>query len=154
MYRPDLMSVIVVGDIDEKEIEQKIKTHFSALKNSGSLKRADKTLPPFKKGFANLVEKEGGSAFIQVLFSEPYKNVSTDDDVRRVLVRQYISSLLNLGFQKLNQEFWNRNASFGGFALRFSHCQLCSAESVRSRNPLERVSDGQDTFFKVNVLPS
>ncbi|MBP5790535.1 MAG: insulinase family protein, partial [Neisseriaceae bacterium] len=104
MYRPDLMSVIVVGDIDEKEIEQKIKQHFNNLKVSGSLKRADKTLQPFEKGFANLVEKEGGSAFIQVLFAEPYKNVDSDSDVRRILVRQYISSLLHLGFQKLNQE--------------------------------------------------
>ncbi|MBO7555334.1 MAG: insulinase family protein, partial [Neisseriaceae bacterium] len=104
MYRPDLMSVIVVGDIDEKEIEQKIKQHFNNLKVSGSLKRADKTLQPFEKGFANLVEKEGGSAFIQVLFAEPYKNVDSDTDVRNILVRQYISSLLHLGFQKLNQE--------------------------------------------------
>lgn len=104
MYRPDLMSVIVVGDIDEEEIEQKIKSHFNQLKVSGSLKRADKTLQPFEKGFANLVEKEGGSAFIQVLFAEPYKNVDSDSDVRKILVRQYISSLLHLGFQKLNQE--------------------------------------------------
>ena len=104
MYRPDLMSVIVVGDIDEKEIEEKIKQNFKGLNNSGSLTRADKTLKPFEKGFANLVEKEGGSQFIQVLFAEDYHSIQTDDDVKQMIVRQYISSLLHLGFQKLNQE--------------------------------------------------
>ena len=32
-YRPNLMSVIVVGDIDVDAMEQKIKEHFSAYKN-------------------------------------------------------------------------------------------------------------------------
>ena len=104
MYRPDIMSVVVVGDIDEQEIEQKIKNYFSSLKNSGSLKRSDESLQAFQKGVVNLVEKEGGSQFIQVLFAEPYKAVNTDDDIRQNIVEQYISSLLHLGFQKLNQE--------------------------------------------------
>ena len=104
MYRPDIMSVVVVGDIDEKEIEQKIKNYFSSLKNSGSLKRSDESLQAFQKGVVNLVEKEGGSQFIQVLFAEPYQAVRTDDDIRQNIVEQYISSLLHLGFQKLNQE--------------------------------------------------
>ncbi|MBQ9725382.1 MAG: insulinase family protein, partial [Neisseriaceae bacterium] len=104
MYRPDIMSVIVVGDIDEQEIEQKIKNYFSSLNNSGSLKRSDESLQAFQKGVVNLVEKEGGSQFIQVLFAEPYQAVRTDDDIRQNIVEQYISSLLHLGFQKLNQE--------------------------------------------------
>ena len=32
-YRPDLMAVVVVGDIDVKEMEQKIKDHFGPYKN-------------------------------------------------------------------------------------------------------------------------
>lgn len=35
-YRPDLMAVIVVGDLDVKLVEEKIKTHFSTLKNPDS----------------------------------------------------------------------------------------------------------------------
>ncbi|MCG2586132.1 pitrilysin family protein [Massilia sp. TS11] len=32
-YRPDLMAVVVVGDIDPQEAEQQIRAHFSALSN-------------------------------------------------------------------------------------------------------------------------
>ncbi len=39
-YRPDLMAVLVVGDIDPIEAEKMIKTHFEKLKNPATEKRA------------------------------------------------------------------------------------------------------------------
>ena len=36
-YRPNLMSVIVVGDIDVNEMEQKIKAHFGSYTNPKKL---------------------------------------------------------------------------------------------------------------------
>ena len=35
-YRPDLMAVLVVGDIEPAEAERLIKSHFEKLKNPGS----------------------------------------------------------------------------------------------------------------------
>ena len=37
-YRPNLMAVIVVGDIDPAEAEKKIKAHFSGFKNPANAK--------------------------------------------------------------------------------------------------------------------
>jgi zinc protease len=37
-YRPDLMAVVVVGDIDPGEAEKKIKAHFSGFKNPANEK--------------------------------------------------------------------------------------------------------------------
>ncbi len=39
-YRPDLMAVLVGGDIDPTEAEKMIKTHFEKLKNPATEKRA------------------------------------------------------------------------------------------------------------------
>jgi zinc protease len=46
-YRPDLMAVLVVGDIDPAEAEQLIKTHFSGLSNPAhERERSYPAIPP------------------------------------------------------------------------------------------------------------
>ncbi|MBO9682062.1 MAG: insulinase family protein, partial [Flavisolibacter sp.] len=37
-YRPNLMAIIVVGDIDPSVAEQKIKAHFSKFSNPANMK--------------------------------------------------------------------------------------------------------------------
>src|SRR6476620_929369 len=44
-YRPNLMAVIVVGDIDPAEAEKRIKAHFSAFKNPVSVKPRPSIIP-------------------------------------------------------------------------------------------------------------
>ena len=52
-YRPDLMAVIVVGDIDPAEAERQIKAHFAGLVNPPNARpRTDAAIAPFTKSDA------------------------------------------------------------------------------------------------------
>ncbi len=48
-YRPELMALIVVGDIDKNQVEDLIKTHFNELKNPSSPKSYQQYLIPGHK---------------------------------------------------------------------------------------------------------
>ena len=56
-------------------------------------------------------------------------------------------------FQKFKQKFRNRNVSFAAFAFRFSNNEFCLFQAIFCLNPLNRMLDGQNVFFKINVVP-
>ena len=102
MYQPRFMSLVVVGDIDKAKIENLIKEYFSDLKNADEPIRADKTLIPFKGGFANLVEKESGANLINIMFADTYEPLNSQSALRKAYLKRYISTLLSVSYDKLN----------------------------------------------------
>ena len=98
-YRPNLMSVIVVGDIDVAEMEKKIKDHFSGYKNPKNEKpRKVFDVPNHKETFV-AVESDKEAAFTQVQLlykddAEPKKTV-TVGDFRDELIEGLFTSMLN-----------------------------------------------------------
>ena len=48
-YRPDLMALVVVGDVNVDEMEQKIKANFSKYQNPNARKRVDYEMPNHKE---------------------------------------------------------------------------------------------------------
>ncbi|WP_333695320.1 M16 family metallopeptidase [Flavobacterium sp.] len=98
-YRPNLMSVIVVGDIDVAEMEKKIITHFSSYKNPKNEKpRAKFDVPNHKETFV-AVESDPEAAYTQVqLLYKDYKEpkvVKTIGDFKEQLVIGLFSTMLN-----------------------------------------------------------
>ena len=98
-YRPNLMSVIVVGDIDVAEMEKKIISHFSSYKNPKN-ERPRKTfdVPNHKETFV-AVESDPEAAFTQVQllykdYTEP-KVVKTIGDYRQELVKSLFTTMIN-----------------------------------------------------------
>ena len=98
-YRPNLMSVIVVGDIDVAEMEKKIKDHFSGYKNPKNEKpRKVFDVPNHKETFV-AVESDKEAAFTQVQLlykddAEPKKTV-TVGDFRDELIEGLFTTMLN-----------------------------------------------------------
>lgn len=98
-YRPNLMSVIVVGDIDVNEMEQKIKDHFSSYKNPKNEKpRKVFDVPNHKETFV-AVESDKEAAFTQVQllykdYSEP-KKTKTIGDFKTSLIEGLFATMLN-----------------------------------------------------------
>jgi zinc protease len=98
-YRPNLMSVVVVGDIDVEEMEKKIKDHFSGYKNPKNEKpRKMFDVPNHKETFV-AVESDKEAAFSQVRllykdYSEPKKTV-TVKDYRENLIEGLFTTMLN-----------------------------------------------------------
>lgn len=98
-YRPNLMAVIVVGDIDVNEMEQKIKAHFSSYKNPKNEKpRKIFEVPNHKETFIAIEsDKEATSSDVQLLYKDldtPKKSV-TVKDLKSEMVEGLFTSMIN-----------------------------------------------------------
>lgn len=104
-YRPDLMSVIVVGDIDVAEMEKKIKTHFESYKNPKNEKpRTVFEVPNHKETFV-AVESDIEMPYTQIqLMYKDYdlpKPTITLEDYRKDLVEGLFAAMINNRLKEL-----------------------------------------------------
>lgn len=98
-YRPDLMAVIVVGDIDPAEMERKIIAHFDSYKNPANEKpRKTFEVPNHKETFVCIEsDKEASQTQIQLLYKDyglP-KKVVTLTDYKNQLTEGLFTTMLN-----------------------------------------------------------
>jgi zinc protease len=104
-YRPDLMAVIVVGDIDVAQMEQKIKDHFASYENPKNERpRKVFDVPNHKETFVAIeTDKEASYAQVQLIYkdyTEP-KPIVTIDDMKKEIAEGLFSSMLNNRLQEL-----------------------------------------------------
>lgn len=106
-YRPNLMAVVVVGDIEPGKAEEMVKKHFSTLKNPAQeRKREYADVPPYKNPEAAVVtDKEATSYSIGIFYPAFKSNPSaTIADYREDLIEQMYTSMLNQRLQELTQK--------------------------------------------------
>lgn len=104
-YRPDLMAVIVVGDIDVAAMEKKIQEHFSSYQNPKNERpRKVYDVPNHKETFVS-VESDKEASFSQVrLMYKDYeqpKKMETVNDMKVEIAEMLFSSMLNNRLQEL-----------------------------------------------------
>lgn len=122
-YRPNLMAVIVVGDIDPDLAESMVRKHFSSLVNPVNPRdRIIPEVPAYKSSDAIVVtDKEATTYNVSVNYAA-YKEGSsiTVGDYRNDIVKQIFSSLMNQRLQELTQKenppFLYGRVSFGSYA--------------------------------------
>ena len=102
-YRPDLMAVIVVGDIDVNEMEAKIKSQFSKLKaKRGTVRRPKFPIADTKGTLIEIeTDKEASSTSVELIYKKPAFKVKTQADLRQQLIRQFYSALLSTRLYEL-----------------------------------------------------
>ena len=107
-YRPDLMAVIVVGDIDPAIAEQKIKAHFSGFKNPAAEKPRPSIIPiqaRTKPEAMVITDEENTNTILQIFnFIRPSKKIKTWADYRQDLLDDMVSSLISQRLQELTQK--------------------------------------------------
>src|SRR5665213_316560 len=125
-YRPDLMAVIVVGDINPGTAEKLIKEHFEQLKNPVNERpRIHPPVPPYKTDEAKVVtDKEATSYSIIVNYSaEPLAPIVTLGDYKNDLAKDIFTTLFNERLRELTQKenppFLYAYTDFGSFARGF-----------------------------------
>ncbi len=104
-YRPNLMAVIVVGDIDVDQIEKLIKKNFSKYKNpENERERKVYDLPAHKETLV-AIESDPDASFARVqLFykdTKPAKAIKTVDQYNKQLITNAYSTLMNNRIQEL-----------------------------------------------------
>ncbi len=107
-YRPNLMSVIVVGDIDVAQMEQKIKDHFSSYQNPKNEKpRTEFNAPNHKETFISIEkDKEATSSSIQLMYKdlEDSKTTVTVADYNKNIAKNLFSTMLNNRLEEIGNE--------------------------------------------------
>ena len=118
-YRPDLMAVVAVGDLDVATLEAKIKEHFSSIENEENPKpREAYELPNHEETLIAIAsDKEAAFTSVQVLYKDPFEapEVETVGDYRERLVKNLFSTLINNRLDEL------RNSANPPFVFGFSY---------------------------------
>lgn len=133
-YRPDLMAVIVVGDIDPLKAEAMVKKHFTGLTNPGTeRKREYADVPPYTSSKAMVVtDKEATNYRVAINYPATKKEASvTVGDYRKDLIEQMFVSMLNERLQELSQKenppFLYAGADFDSYARGYQSFNAMAA---------------------------
>lgn len=110
-YRPNLQSLIVVGDIDPLAIEKVIQAQFSDLKNP--LPEKPRNSYPIalngKNQFIALTDKEQTSTQLQLLIKQPAMKPSNVAEYRKMVIRLLYNLMLK---QRYDDMLSQANAPF------------------------------------------
>lgn len=105
-YRPNLMAVVVVGDVDAARAERYVKDIFGSLKNPAKARpRAEVPVAARNRSMAMVVtDKEATNYSVEVAY--PFvkqKPETTEADYRHWMVKNLFTSMLNQRLQELTQ---------------------------------------------------
>jgi len=106
-YRPDLMAVIVVGDMEVAEAEQYVKKHFAHLKNPEKSKPrpGSEVLPRKKSEGIVATDKEATNHYVQIYYTTKKAKVETTiSDYREYIIKRLFTSMLSQRLQELTQK--------------------------------------------------
>lgn len=143
-YRPELMAVIVVGDIDVKETEARIKEHFSNIATSQNPKPRTIATVPDHKGwrFAIAGDKEAMFTGVQVQTRLPHAYTQAGGQTlaafrERLVERLYcgiLSERLRELVQKPNPPFTFGGANKGRDLVRTNDAYTLGAFFIKDNN--------------------
>ena len=145
-YRPDLEAVVVVGDIDAKDIEKKIIRQFRNFPSPPEETARPAVIPiPLRTTPAGLVvtDKEFQTTLFELYnYIEPRPSYATWGDYRKKIVEQLFNLMLDERLtgatQKANAPFFSGHASFQDF---FSGYRTFSSVISVGDRPLQPAID-------------
>jgi zinc protease len=122
-YRPNLMAVIVVGDIEPAAAEALVKKHFAGLTNPAKPRpRVYSTVPAYKKNSGLVVtDKEATMYNASLVYSAvPSKEATTLNEYKNDIIENLFTTILNQRLRELTQKenppFLGAGVSFDSYA--------------------------------------
>lgn len=125
-YRPNLMAIMVVGDIDVDEIEQKIIKNFSPYTNpENERERIDFDMPVHKETLVSVVsDPDASMSQVQVFYKNPQKAKAplTVEEYNEDLLKVVYSTMMDNRISELvnsnNPPFTYGTVAYGGVGIR------------------------------------
>jgi len=123
-YRPDLMAIVVVGDIDVELAEDKIREHFGRIpKPVKPNPRIEYSVPGNDEPLISVVtDKEASGYSAQIMFKQPKADAVTYNDYRKSQMRALFNAMFNTRLQEITQKpdapFIYAGAGYGSFIER------------------------------------
>ncbi len=105
-YRPDLMAVIAVGDINSDEVEDQIKALFGNLENpKNARERTEYPGPSYDKTQVVVAtDPEASYSLLQVNYLLPEATLNDEQDFREDLVSSLYNSMLGARFSEKGED--------------------------------------------------
>jgi len=107
-YRPDLMAVVVVGDVDPAEVEQEIKERFSDLKAPEQAKERTVFDVPDHQDTKVVVVTDPEETYNRIVIYNKKEGASESeriiDDYRQTVVQSLFTGMLNERLAELTQQ--------------------------------------------------
>jgi zinc protease len=123
-YRPDLMAVVIVGDIDPALAEKKVKEYFGRIpKADNPKKRTEFPVPDNVDPLISIVTDKEASGYSALIgFKHPKSDNITYTDYRNQLMRTLYTGMLNNRLQEIAQKpdapFMYAGADYSSFIGR------------------------------------
>jgi zinc protease len=120
-YRPNLMALVVVGDINVDEIEKKVKERFVALKNPENPKeKITYEVPGHKETFVGVAtDPEATRVSLQVIHKHDPIKIKTIDDYRNYMMGNIFSRMIGDRYDEIAQKsdapFSYAGAGYGSY---------------------------------------
>jgi zinc protease len=105
-YRPELMAVIVVGDMDPDHVEAQIRRRFDSLPASGTARSRPRHDIPFNDATraSVLTDAEASRYRLSLAIKGPRAPVRSEHDYRRMLAASLFSQMLNARLDELRNQ--------------------------------------------------
>ena len=105
-YRPDLMAVIVVGDVDPQIVEKKIQQKFGNIKMPSSYRpRKYYPVPDHQETLVKVVsDKEAPYTLVQIFYKDDVDTVRTLEDFKEQLAASLFNGMMNVRLNELTQK--------------------------------------------------
>lgn len=106
-YRPELMHLYVIGDVNVAKVKKLIEKNFGMLKNKSHRKTASRAVPSVDKTRVLLLkDKELTSSSVSLQFLGDYKPITTTKEYKSALIRTIMARLFN---KKASEQIIKKN---------------------------------------------
>lgn len=105
-YRPDLMAVIVVGDVDMDDMEEEIKNRFSKVEATDNPReRKSYDVPPHKETLISVVgDPEAAFTRVQLVYKHPHIPINDFETFRKSIVHSLYNRMLSSRLEELSKQ--------------------------------------------------
>ncbi len=139
-YRPDLMAVVAVGDLDPAELEAKIKSHFGTIEKAKSPKKREKfSMPNHEETLVAIAsDKEAPFTQVQVVYKDKFAapKVETVADYKDGLTKDLFATMINNRLTELT------NSPNPPFVFGFSYY---GGTFARGKNAYQSIASTSET---------
>ncbi len=138
-YRPSLMAVVVVGDMDIEQAEKYIIKHFAHIQNPQSEKKREVfDLPDNKEPLISIeTDEEATQNIVMFFYKHPKKYIETVEDFRWQLLQDLFTGMINNRLEEITQKpespFIYAGTQYGSFLARTKDAYLGYALSKENK---------------------
>ena len=147
-YRPDLMGLFIIGDIEPDKIEKLVQKHFSYLVNNSIISLPNPKIPNFEENqFFSYQDKNEDDVIFTIWEKNDFKALNTFENYKISKIKTIIRSI----FQKRIERFVNDNSvNFKSSNIaNFNVSNLDEYYLIITSLKSDKILDGIDDIYSI-----